>query len=444
MNCNNSTFNNTNLLQTNGTATGAPNSCSYSDLAVKPIDDAIFSEKDANFAELLFYWRYRDDCFVIWVGSEERLHEFHMFINSLDEHLKFTVEIGGLRIAFLDLLIRIINGKLVTTVYSKPTDSHLYLQADSCHLEASVKGIQKGVALRLRRICSSLEEYDLKAKEYSAYLVARGHNPFAVQTAFAYARGKSIQEARKKVQRVVSNKKKIFVTKHNPIGPNVRGIIKKHSHILEQSTEAKAIFPEGIMVASRRERNLKELLSRADPYSIKVDLTENLSGRGYKRCKNACDSCDCFVMETDKITSTATGKSYWIRRDFTCKSRFIVYCAMCTRCMEQGVGSTFDWKPRLSNYKSHIKNGIDTCGIVKHFIEDCVDQDDPCGNLIFFIIDGLNNTDGLSIEQIDDLLLQKEKFWIGTLVTMHKGMNLSHDWNRTTRNQRVQRSNSLA
>ena len=224
----------------------------------------------------------------------------------------------------------------------------------------------------------------------------------------------------------------------------MRGIIKKHSHILEQSTEAKAIFPEGIMVASRRERNLKELLSRADPYSIKVDLTENLSGRGYKRCKNTCDSCDCFVMETDKITSTATGKSYWIRRDFTCKSRFIVYCAMCTRCMEQGVGSTFDWKPRLSNYKSHIKNGIDTCGIVKHFIEDCVDQDDPCGNLIFFIIDGLNNTDGLSIEQIDDLLLQKEKFWIGTLVTMHKGMNLSHDWNRTTRNQRVQRSNSLA
>ena len=149
-------------------------------------------------------------------------------------------------------------------------------------------------------------------------------------------------------------------------------------------------------------------------------------------------------METNKITSTATGKSYWIRRDFTCNSHFIVYCAMCTRCREQGVGSTFDWKPRLSNYKSHIKKGINTCGIVKHFLEDCVDHEDPCGNLIFFIIDGLNNTDGLSMEQIDDLLLQKEKFWIGTLVTMHKGMNLSHDWNRTTRNQRVQRSNSLA
>ena len=81
---------------------------------------------------------------MIWVGSEERLHEFHMFINSLDEHLKFTVEIGGLRIAFLDLLIRILNGKLVTTVYSRPADSHLYLQADSCHLEASVMASKRG------------------------------------------------------------------------------------------------------------------------------------------------------------------------------------------------------------------------------------------------------------------------------------------------------------
>ena len=292
----------------------------------------------------------------------------------------------------------------------------------------------------MRRICSSLEEYDLKAKEYSAYLVARGHNPVDVQSAFENARGKSIPEAREKVQRNVSNKKKIFITKYNPLGPNVRGIIKKHSHILEQSAAAKAVFPEGIMVASKRERNLKELLSRADPYSIKCDLTENLSGKGYKRCQNDCDSCKCFVMETDKITSTATGKSYWIRRDFSCNSRYIIYCAMCTKCRKQGIGSTFVWKPRLSNYKSHIKHGIDTCGIVKHFIEECVDHEDPCGNLIFFIIDGLNNTDGLSTEQIDDLLLQKEKFWIGTLVTMHKGMNLSHDWNR---NQKICRSNTL-
>ena len=434
--CNNSSFNNTHLLQTNGTATGAPNSCSYSDLAVQPIDDAILAEKLANFVELFFYGRYRDDCLVLWNGSLERLREFHDFINTLDPYLKFTIEIGGLRINYLDLMIAIREGRLITTVYSKPTDSHLYLQAESCHQEASIKGIQKGVALRLRRICSTIEEFDAKSKEYIAYLVARGHNPYSVQLAFNKVRGKSITQARAKVERSKRGDKVIFITKHNPVGPNVQGIIKKHSHILENSMAAKEVFPGGIMLASRREKNLKELLTRADPYSIKTDLTVDLTGMGYKSCTKVCDSCRSFVMEVDRITSSATGKTFRIRREFNCDSKNVIYCAMCTLCLQQGVGSTADWKPRLRNYKGHINNGHKTCGIVRHFLEHCVDQSDPTGHLIFFIIDGLNNTDNLDSEQIDHLLLQKEKFWIGNLLTMHSGMNTSHDWSRTKRNER--------
>ena len=111
----------------------------------------------------------------------------------------------------------------------------------------------------------------------------------------------------------------------------------------------------------------------------------------------------------------------------------IVYCAICVNCKAQGVGSTFDWKPRLANYKSHINKNIQTCGIVKHFLHKCVDAEDPLSNLVFVIIDGLNNTENLTKEEIDDLLLEKEKFWIGNLVTQHAGMNCSHDWNRKTR-----------
>ena len=70
----------------------------------------------------------------------------------------------------------------------------------------------------------------------------------------------------------------------------------------------------------------------------------------------------------------------------------------------------------MANYKSHIAKGRETCGIVKHFLNDCVDKDDPTGHLIFQIIDGLNNVDNLSSEQIDDLLLTKEKFWIGLML----------------------------
>ena len=41
-------------LQTNGTATGAPNSCSYSDLVIQRLDKLINNEQINNFAKLLF------------------------------------------------------------------------------------------------------------------------------------------------------------------------------------------------------------------------------------------------------------------------------------------------------------------------------------------------------------------------------------------------------
>ena len=78
-----------------------------------------------NFGELFFYGRYRDDSFVIWNGSKKRLNSFHQFLDSLDEDLKFTMEIAKSSLRFLDLKTCIVDYKLVTTVYSKPKDTHL-------------------------------------------------------------------------------------------------------------------------------------------------------------------------------------------------------------------------------------------------------------------------------------------------------------------------------
>ena len=79
-------------------------------------------------------------------------------LTTLDEKLKFTMKIGGNNICFLDRKISIQNNRLETTVYSKPTDSHLYLQTSSCHKKSSKNGIIRGVALHLHRICSTMEE----------------------------------------------------------------------------------------------------------------------------------------------------------------------------------------------------------------------------------------------------------------------------------------------
>ena len=59
-----------NLLQTNGTAIGAPNSCSYSDIS--HLDKIINEKRATQFEECFYFGRYCDDCFVLWCGDIEK------------------------------------------------------------------------------------------------------------------------------------------------------------------------------------------------------------------------------------------------------------------------------------------------------------------------------------------------------------------------------------
>ena len=86
----------------------------------------------------------------------------------------------------------------MATVYIKPTDNYLYLHSTSCYKPFSINGTKRGAALCLRRICSTTEEYQNKAKEYSSYLVARGHNPKTVKSTFDKIENVSHSVAKKK------------------------------------------------------------------------------------------------------------------------------------------------------------------------------------------------------------------------------------------------------
>ena len=86
----------------------------------------------------------------------------------------------------------------------------------------------------------------------------------------------------------------------------------------------------------------------------------------------------------------------------------MIYLAYFTKCGKQGIGSTNNWKPRLSNYRSHIKKKVQSCSIVKHFIDSCSDTVNPFMYLRFILIDCVTNTENSSKEEIDDLLLEKE------------------------------------
>ena len=100
------------------------------------------------------------------------------------------------------------------------------------------------------------------------------------------------------------------------------------------------------MVAYKREKKLKELLTRADPYNTINNVDEEM--HTYVPCKQRCDSCANFVVPKSSFECFATKRVYKVRRSTSCVSKNVNF-------LKQGVGCTVDWKPRLQNYKCNIK-----------------------------------------------------------------------------------------
>ena len=186
---------------------------------------------------------------------------FFNILNSFDSYSQFTMNVGESALHILDLYITISNKCLKTSVYSKPTDAHLYLNAGSCHPRSQILGIPTGVALRLHRICSKDDDFKVKTEEYINYLIQCGHDENHVRNIFKEVSNLTRQEARKSKDKCDGNFCVLSV-KYNPRAPDVKKIIKKHLAIIEDDVVAKEILPvTAIRVAYKRNANLKELLA---------------------------------------------------------------------------------------------------------------------------------------------------------------------------------------
>ena len=187
------------------------------------------------------------------------------------------------------------------------------------------------------------------------------------------------------------------------------------------------------MVAYKCEKKWKELPTTSDPYNIINNVDDEM--HTYVPCKKRCDSCMNFVVANSSFECFATQGVYKVKRSTSCVSKNVVNIAFCLNSLKQGVAITVEWKPTLRNYKSYIKKKVRSCSIVNHFIDVCSDTDDPTRNIKFIIIDQLNTTNSLSPDDTDNLLLQKERSWISTFVTIHERLNSTYDWNRKRRKE---------
>ena len=112
--------------------------------------------------------------FCVWTGGNQRLQDFIEFVQNYSQtkkmksDIKFTFDQSTEEVSFLDVCVKIDCGVISTTVFSKPTDSHLYLNSNSNHPRHVIRNIPKSQLLRLRRICSNHSDFVAKSSTYGS------------------------------------------------------------------------------------------------------------------------------------------------------------------------------------------------------------------------------------------------------------------------------------
>ena len=99
-----------------------------------------------------FWWQFIDDSFLIWRHGEEKLKQFIDSLNQVHESKKITAEWSKERVSFLDVQVIKEGNRIITDLFTKPTDTHQLLHHTSCHPGHTKKGIPYSQALRIRRI----------------------------------------------------------------------------------------------------------------------------------------------------------------------------------------------------------------------------------------------------------------------------------------------------
>ena len=198
--------------------------------------------------------------------------------------IRFELVFSERELHVLDLTLYLIHGFIRTDVYSKPTDSHLYLPPSGCHPKHVFKAIPFGLATKLKRNCSDETFFAERTAEYKGYLLNQGLSSKLVKDQFSKAsaifRNDLLRTRGKEAKKLIP-----FVITFNPNLPDVGNIVRKHLFILQSNPKLKELFSRGSVIpAFRRSKNLKELLV---PSRFKIAEEGQTSHHN-----NGCFECD--------------------------------------------------------------------------------------------------------------------------------------------------------
>ena len=132
-----------------GTAIGTKFVPPYACLFMDKIENDFF---DSEIVKPWLWLRYIDDILFIWTEGEDKLLNC---LKNFHPNLKFTHEKSKSSVNFLDVSVSIVDNKLETDLFCKPTDCDQFLHFNSAHPFRNKKSIVYSQGLRIKRLYSS-------------------------------------------------------------------------------------------------------------------------------------------------------------------------------------------------------------------------------------------------------------------------------------------------
>ena len=412
--CNTMIFQNRFFHQIKGTAMGTPMAVNFANLFMGKFEREMLLAYKSQFKLQPAVWlRYIDDVFIIWTGERDQFLHFMNFCNSFAatqgyrSNIQFTFSPPSTSVDFLDTTVSLNNdGTLSTTLFTKPCASHQYLHRSSYHVTHLKNSLPKSQFLRIRRICSSLREYDLHASRFAQYFINRGYNQHIIK--------KTIAEVRSLEREVLlTYKKKAKETRIPLVLPfhhkftGISQVLKEsYNHMIRNYPQLKKVFPAPPLVSFRRAANLRDKLVKANHHKVPIETLPPTNLRTKAQI-------DHLMNKNATLHNNKSGRSCKIEGG-AANTAGVIYAAECQKHDVICVGHTGQpINARFNLHRSNITCHNMTCELVEHFSsQGCSFKDD----LRISILEKVSGT--------KDYREFKEDKWMSRLRTFYPtGMN---------------------
>jgi len=261
-------FSNTYWLQLTGTAMGTPTACSYATVAYGQRENSTILTTFHPY--LLYYRRYIDDIFGIWVppatGNNAVWEHFKTTLNNWGT-LEWVIETPSNSTVFLDLNLKLEDGMIQTSTYQKSLNLYLYIPPNSAHPPSCLKGLISG-ELRRYWLQNDIDNFQTMLTKFIERLIDRGHRindliPLLKQAALAIDSNSTTKVTK-------NQSSTLFI--HWRYHPH--GLQRSDLRSCYEATLKQTLNYDKVTIAISRPKNLRDILSKTTlelPNNLDID-----------------------------------------------------------------------------------------------------------------------------------------------------------------------------